>query len=461
MANDFIARLNNQSKIRLRKPNRYVTHNKREKNMLDIKLIRENPDILRENLQKRGDPTNLQTLDELVDYDHKWRENLTKLNEQRHERKQITTEIAGLKKKGKDATAQINKGKTIDTEITILEKQVTEYEQKVHNCLMRLPNLLHESVPTGKDENDNVQTKTWGTPCKFAFTPKGHIDLGLGLDIMDIERAGKIAGARFFYLKREGVLLDLALRSFALEEMYKKGYVPIEPPFLMRREPYEGAVALSDFEDVLYKVENEDLYLIATSEHPMVAMFMNETLKAENLPIKLAGLSTNFRKEAGAHGKDTRGIFRTHQFNKVEQFIFCKPEDSWKLHEELLRNAEDLVQKLGLPYRVVNVCTGDIGTVAAKKYDIEAWMPAQNGYREIISCSNCTDYQARRLNIKYREKEGEAPRGFVHTLNSTALATGRTIVAILENYQQPDGSIMVPEALRKYMQGNDRIGSKR
>jgi seryl-tRNA synthetase len=278
---------------------------------------------------------------------------------------------------------------------------------------------------------------------------------------MDIERAGKIAGARFFYLKNDGVLLDMALMNFALQEMVKKGYKPIEPPFLMRRKPYEGVVALSDFEDVLYKIEDEDLYLIATSEHPMAAMFMDEVLRADELPLKLVGVSTNFRKEAGAHGKDTRGIFRTHQFNKIEQFVFCKPEDSWEIHEELVQNAEDLVQKLGLPYRVVNCCTGDIGTVAAKKYDVEAWMPAQNAYREIISCSNCTDYQARRLNIKYREKEGEPPKGFVHTLNSTAIATGRTIVAILENYQQEDGSVVVPEVLRKYMGGIAKIESKR
>jgi len=429
--------------------------------MLDIRLIRENPDLVRVNLQKRSDQTNLQMLDELINYDRKWRKNLTELNDLRHKRKQITNEIAALKKNGKDAAREINKGKTIDTEITTLEKQVVESEQKVHDFLMRLPNILHESVPQGKDENDNAQVRTWGKPPKFTSTPKGHIELGLSLDIMDIERAGKIAGARFFFLKREGTLLDLALRSFALEEMFKKDYIPIEPPFLMRREPYEGVVALSDFEDVLYKVENEDLYLIATSEHPMAAMFMNETLKAEDLPFKLAGISTNFRKEAGAHGKDTRGIFRTHQFNKIEQFVFCKPEDSWKIHEQLIENAEDLVQKLGLPYRVVNVCTGDIGTVAAKKYDIEAWIPAQDGYREIVSCSNCTDYQARRLNIKYREKEGEAPKGFVHTLNSTALATGRTIVAILENYQQKDGSVIIPEALRKYMQGIERIEPRR
>jgi seryl-tRNA synthetase len=429
--------------------------------MLDIKLIRENPELVRNNLEKRGDPQNLRMLDELVDYDKKWRQYLTELNELRHERRLITTEIAALKKKEKEADKELSKAKAIDTKITTLEKQVNECEEKVQHYLMRLPNLLHESVPFGKDENDNVPIRTRGKTPKFSFKPKDHIDLALDLDIMDIERAGKIAGARFFYLKNEGVLLDMALMSFALEEMVKKGYKPVEPPFLMRRKPYEGVVALSDFEDVLYKVEDEDLYLIATSEHPVAAMFMDEVLKAEDLPLKFVGISTNFRKEAGAHGKDTRGIFRTHQFNKIEQFIFCKPEDSWKIHEELIGNAEEIVRKLGLAYRVMNVCTGDIGTVAAKKYDVEAWMPAQNAYREIISCSNCTDYQARRLNIRYREKEGEAPKGFVHTLNSTAIATGRTIVAILENYQQEDGSVAIPEVLRRYMGDIEKIEPKR
>lgn len=429
--------------------------------MLDIKLIRENPELVRNNLMKRGDPANQRMLDELIDYDRKWRQCLTRLNELRHERRVITTEIASLKKKGKDANKELSKAKAIDTEITTLEKKVNESEEKVNYYLMRLPNLLHESVPTGKDESDNVQIRTWGEIPKVGFPVKDHIDLGLSLGIMDIERAGKIAGARFFFLKGEGVLLDMALMSFALGEMVRKGYMPIEPPFLMRRKPYEGVVALSDFEDVLYKIENEDLYMIATSEHPMAAMFMDEVLKAEDLPLKLVGISSNFRKEAGAHGKDTRGIFRTHQFNKIEQFVFCKPEDSWRIHEELIRNAEELVQKLGIPYRVVNVCTGDMGTVAAKRYDVEVWMPAQNAYREIISCSNDTDYQARRLNIKYREKEGEPPKGFVHTLNSTAIATGRTIVAILENYQQEDGSVIVPEVLRKYMGGIKKIELKR
>ncbi|MEM1589057.1 MAG: serine--tRNA ligase [Candidatus Bathyarchaeia archaeon] len=428
--------------------------------MLDIKLVREKPEFVRENLARRGDPENLRILDELLECDKLWRQHLTRLNEMRQKRNRITAEIALTKKRGGDVTVLVSEAKAVDEEITRLEKLVAKFEEKVHNYLMILPNLLHESVPIGKDETENVVVKIWGEPPEFNFPPKDHIELGLTLDIMDIERAGKVAGARFFYLKNEGVLLDIALMNFALEEMIKKGYKPIEPPFLMRRKPYEGVIALSDFEKDLYKIESEDLYLIATSEHPMAAMYMNEVLKAEELPIKLVGISTNFRKEAGAHGKDTRGIFRTHQFNKVEQFVFCKPEDSWEIHEELLRNAEELVQKLGLPYRVVNVCTGDIGKVAAKKYDIEAWMPAQNAYREIISCSNCTDYQARRLNIRYREKEGEPPKGFVHTLNSTALATGRTIVAILENYQQEDGSVVIPEVLRKYMMGIEKISPK-
>jgi seryl-tRNA synthetase len=429
--------------------------------MLDIKLIRENPEIVKNNLVKRGNPENSKMLDALVDLDRKWRQNLTKLNDLRHERKMLTAEIATLKITGKDANSKVEKAKTLDSEITSIQTEVAREEEKTRDYLMRLPNLLHETVPVGKDENDNVQIKTWGDIPKFDFDIKNHIDLCLNLDIIDIERAGKVTGARFFYLKREGVLLDMALMNFALEEIAKKGYLPVEPPYLMRREPYEGVTALGDFEEVLYKIENEDLYLIATSEHPMAAMFMNEVLKKEDLPLKLAGISACFRKEAGAHGKDTRGMFRTHQFNKIEQFVFCTPEESWKLHEELIQNAEELVQKLELPYRVVNVCTGDIGTVAAKKYDIEVWMPAQNAYREVVSCSNCTDYQARRLGIRYREKEGAPPKGVVHTLNSTAIATGRTIVAILENFQQEDGTVVVPKVLRKYMGDIEKIKLKR
>ena len=424
--------------------------------MLDIRLIREKPDYVRENLKRRNDPEKLEMLDQLIEYDKKWRQSLTRLNELRHQRRELTNEIAQLKKQGKEIAQKIEEARKIDAEIESLEKQVEELSRKVKHYLMRLPNLLHDSVPYGVDENDNVTVKTWGEIPKFDFKVKDHIDLGLSLGILDLERAAKVSGARFYYLKGLGVLLDMALINFALNELVKKGYEPIEPPYMMRRKAYEGATALADFEEMLYKIEDEDLYLIATSEHPIAAMFMNEVLNAEDLPLKFAGVSACFRREAGAHGKDTRGIFRTHQFNKVEQFIFCLPEHSWEMHEELLRNAEELVQKLGLPYRVVNVCTGDIGSFAAKKYDIEVWMPAQNRYREIISCSNCTDYQARRLNIRYREKEGAPPKGVVHTLNSTALATGRTVVAILENYQQEDGTVVIPEVLRPYM-GVERI----
>jgi seryl-tRNA synthetase len=429
--------------------------------MLDIKLIRENALAVKDNLEKRGNPECVKMLDNLIELDGKWRIDMTRLNDFRHERKLCTIEIASIKKTGKDASIQVNKAKTIDVEITALEKSVTIEEEKIRGFMLRLPNLLHDSVPFGKDDSSNVQVKTWGVIPEFGFPLKNHIDLGVNLDIIDVERAGKVAGARFFFFKGAGVLLDMALLNFALEELSKKGYTLIEPPYLMKHKPYEGVTSMDDFADVLYKIENEDLYLIATSEHPMAAMYMDEVFKQQDLPLKLAGVSACFRKEAGAHGKDTRGIFRTHQFNKIEQFVYCTPEVSWQIHEELARNAEELFQKLEIPYRMVNVCTGDIGTVAAKKYDFEAWMPAQGAYREVVSCSNCTDYQARRLGIRYREKEGAPPKGFVHTLNSTAIATGRTIVAILENCQQEDGSIRVPKVLRKYMYNVEEIRAMR
>src|SRR4030066_563464 len=278
--------------------------------MLDIKLIRENPGRVRSNLMKRGTPENLSMLDERVETDRKWRENLTKLNEPRHKKKLVTTEVATLKKAGKDATETLAKTKTIDVEITNTEKEVAAEEEKEHDLLMRLPNMLHDSVPVGQGENENQQVRTWGNIPTFKFPVKNHMDLALNLDIVDIERAGKVAGSRFHYLKREAVLLDMALLSFAMEEMVTKGYTPIEPPYLMRKDAYEGVTALSDFADVLYKIENEDLYLIATSEHPMAAMPQNEALTEQQLPLKLAGISACFRKEAGAHGQDERRIVR-------------------------------------------------------------------------------------------------------------------------------------------------------
>jgi len=429
--------------------------------MLDIKLIRENPELVRANLAKRNNPECLKMLEDLIALDKDWRTNSTKLNDLRHERKQITIEIAKAKKACQNADAHFAKAAEVDQKITQAQKQVSEQEAQIRTYLLTLPNLLEDSVPVGKDSSENVTIKTWGTIPKFDFPVKNHIDLAVPLDQIDMERAGKVAGARFFYLKNDIAMLDMALMHFALEELQNRGYTPVVPPYMMKHDAYEGVTALGDFEEVLYKIEGEDLYMIATSEHPLAAMYWNEVLKLDDMPIKMAGISTCFRKEAGAHGKDTRGIFRTHQFNKIEQFIFCKPEDAPKLHEELLENAEAIYQKLGLPYRVVNVCTGDIGTVAAKKYDLEVYMPAQGDYREAVSCSNCTDYQARRLGVRYRIKEGAPPQGPVHTLNSTAIATGRTIVAIIENYQNSDGTITVPDALRKYLGGREKITKKR
>lgn len=424
--------------------------------MLDIKLIREKPQVVRQNLSRRGDAEKLLMLDELIKHDREWRRLLTKNNELRHERREITKKIAVLKKAGKEIQRQIEKGRRLDNEIVALEQQVEMHKQSANDILMRLPNLLHESVPVGKDENDNVEVRVWGKLPKFNFAPKNHLEIAEALGLIDDERGARVAGHGFFYLKGDLVMLDLALQRFAIDFMLKKGYQLIEPPFMLRRRPYEGVTDLADFENVMYKVENEDLYMIATAEHPLAAMCMDEVLLKDDLPIKLIGVSPCFRKEVGAHGKYTKGLFRMHQFNKVEQFVFCVPGESWAFHEELQQNAEIIYQALGLHYKVVNVCTGDIGSVPAKRYDINVWM-ADGVYREIGSNSNCTDYQARRLNIRYREKEGQAPKDFVHTINNTALATSRTMLAILEQHQQRNGSVLIPKVLTEYMNGLEKL----
>ena len=427
--------------------------------MIDVRLIRENPEFVRRNLARRNDPEKLKLLDQFIEYDRLWRRSQTSLNELRHRRNKLSQEIAQLKKRGLDISHLLAEADKIQSEIKRLEFEVRRYRDRARRVLMRIPNLLHESVPYGRDENDNVEIRRWGSPPKFDFEPKSHLEIALNLGLIDEERANKVSGAGFYYLKDELVLLDFAIQRFAIDFLMKRGYTLIEPPYMLRRKPYEGVTDLDDFETVMYKIEGEDLYLIATSEHPIAAMFMNEVLDADQLPIKIVGVSANFRKEIGTHGKYTKGLFRMHQFNKVEQFIFCLPEQSWELHEELQRNCEEMYQLLGLHYRVVNVCTGDIGTVAAKKYDTEVWM-ADGKFREIGSNSNCTDYQARRLNIRYREGPGRPPKGFVHTLNSTALATSRTMIAILEQFQERDGSVRIPEVLRPYMNGIERLERK-
>ncbi len=419
--------------------------------MLDLKFIRENTELVRENLRRRGDQAKLQEFERLLVLDQRLRELKKRVQTLRTERNRLSREVGVKKQAGECVDDLVRQANQVNNSITETERQIDATETELRRIQMSLPNLLHESVPYGGSEEDNVVVREWGERPTFDFEVKSHVELLELLDVGDISRAAKIAGARFFFLKNELVLLDLAMQQLALEMLIKRGFTPVYPPFMMRREAYEGVTDLADFENVMYKIENEDLYLIATSEHPMAAMYMGEVFEPTDLPIKMAGVSTNFRKEAGTHGKDTKGVFRVHQFSKVEQFVFSHPEESWKIHEQLICNIEDYFQALKIPYRVVNVCTGDIGIVAAKKYDLETWMPGQGAYREAGSCSNCTAYQATRLGIKYRIKKGGTEKEYVHTLNSTMVANPRAIVAIMENFQREDGSIAIPTALHKYL----------
>ncbi|MEM5819630.1 MAG: serine--tRNA ligase [Candidatus Aenigmatarchaeota archaeon] len=426
--------------------------------MLDIKLIRENPEIIKENLRKRGDKEKEKLLDRVIELDKHWRMNIKELNELRMRRNKISEEIAKAKKEKKDIKELLEIASQIPERIKIIEEEIRKQESEIREILMRLPNLLHESVPIGKDDSENVEIRKFGKIPKFDFEPKHHQDIAEKICGIDMERAAKISGARFYFLKNPLVRLNFAILNYALDFISKKGFEIYQPPFMINRTSCEGVIEFEAFENMIYKIENEDLFLIATSEHPLISMFSGETFLEKELPKFIAGVSPCFRKEAGTHGKDEKGIFRVHQFEKVEQVAICKPEDSWDIHEKLLNNAEEFFKSLEIPFRVVNICTGDIGSVAAKKYDIEAWMPAQSKYREVVSCSNCTDYQARRLNIKWRKKEGAAPEGFVHTLNSTLVATERLIVAILENFQNKDGSVSIPKILQPYMNGIKKIG---
>ncbi len=428
--------------------------------MLDIRLVREAPEKVRENLRRRGMPEKISELDRLLQLDADWRKEQAEADRLRKRRNEITQMIAAARKKGQDVSALLKEAEGIPEQIKTIEVRVDDYKQQTDQILLNLPNLVHESVPVGKDENDNVEVKKWGTIPTFHFKPLDHIDLGLKHDLIDVERAGRVAGARFYYLRDDLVKLNIALIHYGLDFIATKGFQLFQPPYLLHRNVIAGAVALADFEEVIYKVEGEDLYLLATAEHALLAFHADEIIDGTKLPLYYAGVSPCFRKEAGAHGRDTKGIFRVHQFEKVEQFIYSRPDDSWSLHEELLRNLEEFWQSLKMPYRVVNVCTGDLGTVAAKKYDLEAWLPGQGKYREMASCSNCTSYQAVRSRIRYREKPSE-PTKYLHTLNSTLVATERAIVAILENYQKPDGTVQIPEVLKKYMGGQEAIPGRR
>ncbi len=418
--------------------------------MLDPRLLKENPQAVREMLEKRNMADF--PLDSLVGLDRRRRELIVETQELRQKKNVLSEAIAGKKKSKQDTSSELNQMKEISSRLGKAEEEMTKVEEQFRHQIMLLPNMLHESVPVGKDEKGNVRVYQSGTPRRFDFKPKDHVDIATALDLIDIERAVKISGARFYFLKNELVKMNQALVQFALDFLSERGYSLVQPPYLIRKEPMSGAVILGDFQDVIYKIEGEDLYMIGTSEHAIASMHMNEILEGKKLPIKYAGFSSCFRKEAGAHGKDMKGIFRVHQFEKVEQFVYCRPEDSWKEHERMLVLAEEFFAKLGIPYRVMLLSSGDTGKISAKTYDIEAWMAGQNAYREIVSCSNCLDYQARRLGVRFRDRTNEETR-LAHTLNSTLVATERTLVAILENYQTANGTVQVPEVLQKYMSG--------
>ncbi len=421
--------------------------------MLDIKFVRAHPEVVLADLEKRQDAEKLLWVDTVLEQDKNFRELTVKNNELRARRNQIAKEIDAAKKEGKDQAPLFAEAKALPGLIKENDDIMEKATEQVRYYLMRLPNILHESVPYGKDDTQNVVVKKVGTPRTLDFELKNHGELAAEKGWADFERATKTSGAGFYFLKGNLALLDLALQRLALDTIIAKGYTPIIPPYMMNKKSYEEVTDLGDFEKVMYKIENDDAYLIATAEHPMAAMYQDEIFEEKDLPLKMVGISPCFRREIGAHGLDSRGLFRVHQFTKIEQFIYCMPEKSWEMHEELLANSEELFTKLGLPYRVVNICTGDIGTVAAKKYDMEAWMPRDNEYREVVSCSNCTAYQSVRLNIRVRDAHEFESKQWLHTLNSTAVATSRALRCILENYQTEDGKVEIPNVLRPYMNG--------
>ena len=421
--------------------------------MLDIKLVRENPALVKASEKKRGrDPS---ILDQVLKLDESWKKELKKVEELKHKRNVVSQEINQAKKskKEKEAVKKIKEMKDVVEEIKEREYNANEQLHQRNETLKKIGNILDKEVPVGKDENDNKELKKWGKITKSSFPLKDHIELGLALDLFDLDTAAAVSGARFYYLKNEAVLLDMALQRFAVDVLLNHSFSMHWPPFMLNKAALEGGVNLTEFQDTIYKIDNEDLYLIGTSEHPLLALKKDKVLQENELPDKIGGISTCFRKEAGAHGRDTKGIFRVHQFNKVEQIVICKPEESAKYFKEMQAISELIFQQLEIPYRVVAVCSGDIGNKQSLQYDIEAWFPGQNekkgAYREVTSCSNCLEYQAVTLNTKFVAKDGE--RKYVHMLNNTALATSRVIVAILENFQTKEGTVKIPKVLWPYM----------
>ena len=413
--------------------------------MLEMKVFRENPEQIFADLKKRN--ISEETTKNVIELDKIWRELIEQGNHLRAKRNRISREIGKLKKDNQNADKLLNEMSGIKERLLENETETKEALVNRDNVRMRVPNILADEVPVGNDEEGNVEIKQHG-PKRNLEKVKSHQEI---LDIIngaDLKRAAKVSGRRFYFLTGDLARLEMALINYAIDKLYEKNYTLTIPPFFMNKSAYEGVVDLKDFEDVMYKIEEQDFYLIATSEHPLTSRFKDEILEIKDKALRFAGVSTNFRKEVGAHGLSDRGIWRVHQFSKVEQVIICKPEDSIRMHNELVENAIELFEGLEIPFRVVDICTGDIGTVASRKYDLEAWMPASQQWKEIVSASNCTSYQSVRLNMRYRTPAGT---DYPHTLNATAVATTRALAAIIENNQQDDGSVAIPKVLQKWM----------
>ncbi|MEJ2155187.1 MAG: serine--tRNA ligase [Desulfobacteraceae bacterium] len=422
--------------------------------MLEIKFVRQNLDLVQQSLKNRGETADWKAF---THADQQRKTILAELEQLRHKRNIVSDEIAVLKKNGKDAQDMILEMRKVGDRVKQLEKEMAAHDEVIASILMGVPNIPHASVPVGKDENDNILVKTHKAPPDFDFDPLPHWDIGERCGILDLGRASQITGARFPLLLGDGALLERALINFMLNiHTVEHRYKEVLPPFIVNRQTMTNTGQLPKFEEDLFKIEGWDYFLIPTAEVPVTNILQGEILEEERLPVYYTAFTPCFRSEAGSYGKDTRGLIRQHQFNKIELVKFTTPETSYDELETLLGNAETILQRLELPYRVVTLCTGDLGFSAAKTYDIEVWMPAQGVYREISSCSNFEDFQARRANIRFKRK-GQKGTQLVHTLNGSGLAVGRTLAAILENCQQPDGSVIIPEALRSLMGGKDRI----
>ncbi|MGE5397549.1 MAG: serine--tRNA ligase [Chitinophagales bacterium] len=422
--------------------------------MLDPKLIRANPEKVAAKLKTRGLQ---QGLDQFYKLDETRRRLLVEVEEKKNFRNRASQEVGRLKKEGNDPVALMTSVKEIGQEIKELDDRIKDTEKELDSILLTIPNLPHESVPIGEDESANVEVRKWGNVPHFDFTPLAHWDLGVNLDILDFERAAKLSGARFVVYKGLGARLERALFNFMLDlHTQKHGYREIFPPFMVNADCMQGTGQLPKFAEDMFKVEGREMYMVPTAEVPLTNLYREEILKSEELPLKMTAYTACFRAEAGAHGRDTRGVIRLHQFNKVELVKITSNEDSYDELEKLTADAEEVLQALGLAYRVIALSTGDMGFSAAKTYDLEVWLPSYNEYKEISSCSNCEDFQARRANIRYRPTPQSKPQ-FCHTLNGSGIAVGRTLAAILENYQQADGSIKIPEVLIPYMGGIQEI----